>query len=137
MEKLKVLAEAEFQRLYDAKHESYTFHVNITNDNLDKYKYSCFLKNCNGYDNKIIKKLTFDENMFWCAIKNKSVNVIDFKELHSEIISFNALLKIGIFYIKLNVTDDLSPNRWHNLPWENDHTKYNIFIDMKVSPNKK
>lgn len=66
MEKLKI-DETELIRLYDFYKDTpklCTINVDITNDNLNKYEYGCFMKECKDYGDKIIKKLTFDEDMF-------------------------------------------------------------------------
>lgn len=78
MEKLKI-DKTELIRLYDFYKDTpklCTIKVDITNDNLDKHEYSCFMKGCKDFDDEIIKKLTFGEDMFWNAIKDKSVKVL-------------------------------------------------------------
>lgn len=62
-----------------------------------------------------------------------------FKDRITEVISFKAIFEVEEFYIKLNVWDDLSPNRWYNMIGEGhlDDTEYSINVELEFSQDKK
>lgn len=78
---------------------------------------------------------------------DKRMKVIKYREFNCEIIGYEAVVKViitkfnekneknNVYYVHLEVRDDLSPNRWYNLSSELDECFYQINVDMKYSSN--
>ena len=110
-------------------------------ENLDKTNYENNFE-WNKYDDEVLEKklAEFDELTIEDILQFENPEIIFFREnLSAEVISFNSILKIKDFYIKFDVYDTLSPNRWYNLPSEDhlDHTSYFIMVNVEYSQNKK
>ena len=72
-------------------------------------------------------------------VKCENPKIHMFEDRNSEVISFKTMFEFDTFYIKLNVWDNLSPNRWYNglNEWHLDETQYSIYVNLEFSQNKK
>ena len=118
--------ENDHRRTWDINLENIDKTLYEENFDWSKYEYEVLEKRLTEFD-----EITFDDILF-C----ENPEIIYFKEnLSTEIISFKSIVKIKDFYIKFDVYDTLSPNRWYNLPSEDhlDFTKYSIVVDVEYS----
>ena len=126
----------ELKNLGDLLEEKCTFEITI--NNIDKEELEENFHPETGSEeefNKFFKKLeSMPSIKLEDIVKCENPKVHMFEDRISEIISFKTIFEFDKFYIKLNVWDDLSPNRWND---SLDKTEFCIYTNIEFSQNKK
>ena len=80
------------------------------------------------------------QTIFEDILKNlHEVSILKFDEKESEVTRFDAKIIYNNNVIDLQVYDNLSPNRWFNLPSESylDSTEYQIIVEINFVGKKR
>jgi hypothetical protein len=73
------------------------------------------------------------------SYKKKLYKIHEFKDKNGEILDISSILEMNIndtiYYLELYGRDNLSPNRWYNLPSELHKCHYTFGLDIYYSKN--
>lgn len=131
--------------IYQEHNSKISYKIKMKNLDMEKAEKKCY-ENCDWEKMKIyqekIPNIKFSDIIESIkTIKNNNKSLTSQELSHCEVIGFEGIYKLLInqknYYLKIKVEDDLSPNRWYNLPWEYnlDNTSYTIYISIEYSRN--